>query len=306
MELLKKLCNIHATSGNESLMTDFILDYVHQNQNSWKVQPKVVWGEEFQECVVLVFGTPRTAVFAHIDSIGYTVRYNNELVPVGSPHSVQGTWLTGIDSKGPIRGQLECKSEDDEEGLFINFGREIDRGTDLVFECDFRETNDFVESCYIDNRLGVWNALRLSETLENGIIVFSCGEEHGGGSVPYLAKYIYEQYQVRQALISDITWVTEGVEHGKGVVISLRDRSIPRKKFVDKVVKIASVSSLDFQLEVEGSGGSDGRELQASPYPFDWCFIGAAESGVHSPNEKVHKKDIASMLFMYELLMKEL
>ena len=36
-------------------------------------------------------------------------------------------------------------------------------------------------------------------------------EEHGGGSVGYLAKFIYEKYGVKQAHISDITWVTEGV-----------------------------------------------------------------------------------------------
>ena len=61
----------------------------------------------------------------------------------------------------------------------------------------------------MDNRLGVWNALKVAEKLENGIICFSAWEEHGGGSVGYLAKFIYEKYGVKQALISDITWVTE-------------------------------------------------------------------------------------------------
>ena len=69
---------------------------------------------------------------------------------------------------------------------------------------------NFVQCCYMDNRLGVWNALQVAETLEHGIICFSCWEEHGGGSVGYLAKFIYENYGVKQALISDITWVTKG------------------------------------------------------------------------------------------------
>ena len=38
-----------------------------------------------------------------------------------------------------------------------------------------------------------------------------------------------------QALISDITWVTHGVEHGKGCAILLRDSGIPRKSFINKV-----------------------------------------------------------------------
>ena len=46
----------------------------------------------------------------------------------------------------------------------------------------------------------------------------------GGGSVGFLAKYICnENFNISQALISDITWITEGVKkHGDGVVISSR------------------------------------------------------------------------------------
>ena len=33
---------------------------------------------------------------------------------------------------------------------------------------------------------------RIAESLENGIIVFSTWEEHKGGSVGYLGKFIYE------------------------------------------------------------------------------------------------------------------
>ena len=78
-----------------------------------------------------------------------------------------------------------------------------------MFEPYWRESEKYIQNCYMDNRLGVWNSLKVAENLTNGIIVFSCWEETGGGSVGYLAKYIYEKYNVRQALISDITWVYE-------------------------------------------------------------------------------------------------
>ena len=80
MDLLKKLCQIHAPSGNEEALSLFILDFINQNKRNWKVQPEIFHGEGFQDCIVLVFGRPRTAVFAHIDSIGFTVKYNNEIV----------------------------------------------------------------------------------------------------------------------------------------------------------------------------------------------------------------------------------
>jgi len=224
MQLLKQLCEVHAPAGNEVAMKAFLLDYVEKYKHQWVCEPEIIQGEEFQDCLMLKFGRPRTAIFAHMDSIGFTVRYNDQLVPIGGPEAENGFSLVGEDSLSLI----ECKLKVDGEGqLSYDFPRAIDRGTELVFKCDFRETREYVQSCYLDNRLGVYNALKVAETLEDGIIAFSCWEEHGGGSVSYLSRYIYEQFGVRQALVSDITWVTEGVHHGEGTVISMRDRSIP-------------------------------------------------------------------------------
>ncbi|WP_315984809.1 M20/M25/M40 family metallo-hydrolase [Hymenobacter puniceus] len=239
-----------------------------------------------------------------MDSIGFTVRYGRQLVRIGGPVLDEGIKLVGRDSQGEIVCTL---GSDEETGQpTYEFTRDIDRGTELTYYCDFRETDTTVQSCYLDNRLGVWNALRLCETLENGIVAFSCWEEHGGGSVAYLAKYIYETYGVRQALISDITWVTEGVHAGQGVAISLRDSLIPRRSYVERIRRIAEAAGIAHQLEVEGSGGSDAKELQHGAYPWDWCFIGAPEDNVHSPDEIVDKRDIASMLALYKILMIEL
>ena len=303
MELLKQLCELFGPSGNEKDVKEFILNYVHSQHGSWQVTPQVLQGEVFQDCIILVFGRPRTAIFAHMDTVGFTVRYQDQLVAIGGPDVKSGYDLVGKDSLGPIACKLEVNKENQ---LFYNFGRAIDTGTNLVYQCDFKETPDYVTSCYLDNRLGVYSALRVAETLENGVIVFSTWEEHGGGSMPYLIRHIYENWQIRQALISDITWITDGVRPGQGVVISMRDRNIPRKAYIDKIIGLAKKSGIDYQLEVEGSGSSDGREIQQSPYPIDWCFIGAAEENVHTPAETVHKKDIQSMIALYTYLMEHL
>ena len=302
-KLLRSLCEVHAPSGNEIAMKEFLLAYIQKEKKKWSVKPEVIEGDEFQECIILRFGKPRTAIFAHMDSIGFTVRYFNQLIPIGSPDAEMGSKLVGEDSLGPIECQLEF---DKENHAFYKFDRLIERGTELTYKIDFRETKNFIESAYLDNRLGIYNSLKVAETLQNGLIVFSCWEEHGGGSVPYLAKYIYEKWKIRQALISDITWISDGVEPGKGVVISLRDRNIPRKSYLQRIIGIARKRKVDFQLEVEGSGSSDGRELQTSPYPFDWCFVGAPEQNPHTPHEKVHKHDIKTMIDLYKWLMKDL
>lgn len=307
MEFLKQLCEIQSPSGSEYVMKNFLLSYIEQNKSQWKVQPEIIYGEDFQDCIILAFGNPRTAIFAHMDSIGYTVGYENNLIKIGGPSAKKGAILVGEDSQGKIEGELHTE-EDEHEFLTysLKFEREVDRGTTLTYKPNFREDNDYIQCCYMDNRLGVWCALQVAKTLENGAIVFSAWEEHGGGSVGYLGKFLYEGFGVKQALISDITWVTKGVQHGKGVAISMRDSGIPRRVYLNRIIQLAKESNIPFQLEVESAGGSDGNALQRSSYPFDWCFIGAPEDNVHTPDEKVYKEDIDAMVKMYQYLMKYL
>ncbi|MDD2982840.1 MAG: aminopeptidase [Crocinitomicaceae bacterium] len=307
MKLLQELTAIRGASGDEGAMKDFILDYVEKNKSQWRTQPEVIHGKGFQDTVILVFGKPRTAVFAHTDTIGFTAAYGNTLYKIGGPKTTDGIQLVGSDSLGEIETELMVIEESDgTKNLTYVFERDIDRGTNLTFKPDFRETDEYVQSPYMDNRLGVWNALMLAQTIEDGAIVFSTYEEHGGNSVGFCARYLWEKYELNQALISDITWVTDGVLHGEGVAISMRDTGIPRRSYLNRIVELAKKSNIKFQLEVEGAGGSDGTMLQKSDLPFDWLFIGAPEDNVHSPDEKVFKSDIRDMLAMYQYLMKHL
>jgi putative aminopeptidase FrvX len=297
--LLKTMCAIHAPSGNEVAMKDFLLNYIEKEKGNWKHQPVIYAGDDFQDCIILVFRKPRTAIFAHIDSIGFTVRYDKQLVKIGGPRTDIGFNL--VDEKGN-----EAMLSSTKDALTYKSKHKFERGAELTFKPNWRETKEYVQCCYMDNRLGVYNALKVAETLKDGAIVFSCWEEHGGGSVSYLQKFLQEKYSIKQALISDITWITEGVTHGKGAAISMRDSLIPRRSYVNKVIAIAKKHKIPFQLEVEGSGGSDAKELQMAAYPWDWCFVGAPEDNVHSPDEKVHKADIESMIALYKGLMQDL
>lgn len=303
IKLLIKLCEVFSPAGNENRMTSFILRYVNENHRNWSVKPRIFSGENFQNCVILEFGTPSVAVFAHIDTTGFTARYENQLVPIGSPDVQDGYIVVGEDSLGPIECALRLNEDNH---VLHDFGRGIARGTELVFKPDFKEGKNYIQSPYLDNRVGIFNALKLAEIINNGLIVFSCYEEQGGGSVSFLIKYIYEKYHINKVLISDVTWVTDGIHPGKGVVVSLRDRYIPRKSYVNQIINIAEKSGIDFQVEVEGSGSSDGGEIQLSPYPVDWCFVGPPEERVHSPFEKIHKKDVTTMIDLYKILIENL
>ena len=298
-DFLKKLLSIPSVSGDESGIASWIITYIQQNKCNWKVTPEIYFGENFQDCILLRFGAPRTAVFAHMDTIGFMVRYANQLVPVGGPELIPGTKLVGKDSLGSISCALVVEGDE----LFHDFPRKINRGTRLSFAQDIRVDSEFIQASYLDNRLGVYTALQLCETLDDGWVVFTTYEEHGGGSMPFLLRFIQETFPVKQALISDITWITEGIHPHQGVVLSIRDKFIPRKKFIDRLIELVHKSEIPYQLEVEAYGGSDGREIQCSPYAMDWCFIGAAEDHVHSPNEKVSLKDLDAIIRVYRYLM---
>lgn len=302
-ELLQTLTSIPGASGDEGKVKDFIVRYVETHKNEWNTIPTLFHGGEFQDALILVFGQPKTAIFAHTDTIGFTVGYQNNLIKIGGPRLIDGIQLVGEDSQGKIETELMIiENENGEVQTKCVFDRIIDRGTNLTFKPEFNLSEDFIQSPYLDNRLGVYVALQVAETIENGAIVFSTYEEHGGGSVGFLGRFLFDKYNLRQALISDITWVTDGVKHGNGVAVSMRDQGIPRKSYLNKIINLARDAKIKFQLEVESAGGSDGTMLQKSDLPFDWCFIGAPEDNVHTPNEKVHIDDINEMIKLYRHL----
>nr|WP_294862069.1 aminopeptidase [uncultured Fluviicola sp.] len=306
-QLLQELISIQGVASDESRIKAFIKEYVLKYSSQWKSKPRIIDGLGFQDALILVFGNPRTTVYAHMDTIGYSVGYDNELIRVGGPKNIDGTILIGSDSKGDVEGELMVfENEYNQQRIQLSHDRTIDRGTLLSFKPNFKETKEYVQSPYLDNRLGVFVALQLAETMEHGAIVFSTYEEHGGNSVGACAKYLMNTYDVFQALICDITWVTHGVVHKGGVAISMRDSMLPRRKYLNKIISIANDSGIKFQLEVESAGGSDGSVLQKSDLPIDWCFIGAPEDNVHTPQEKVYKKDIESMIELYRVLMDQL
>ncbi len=302
-ELLKSLSKVHSPSGEEVNMKEYIINYIDQHASKWKVKPQIFQDEYFQDSLVLVFGNPTLAAFAHMDTTGFMVRYQDQLIHIGGPEVSGDEMLVGND----VLGDIECKlALNEEHQMHYKFGRAIISGTSLSYKNNYHESDQFITSPYLDNRVGIYNLLKIAESLENGALVFSCWEEHGGGSVPFLTKFLYEKFQIKKMLISDITWVSDGVAFHKGVVVSFRDKNIPRRSFIDNIVKLTIQNEISFQIEVEAYGSSDAKEIQQSPYPIDWCFIGPPIENAHSDHEKISKQDLDSMLSIYSMLFNKL
>ncbi len=176
----------------------------------------------------------------------------------------------------------------------------------MCFKYDLKEDEEFISSPYLDNRVGIYSALKVAETLENGIIAFTTYEEHKGGGAEIVSKFIYEHFNIQQALILDVTWTTNGIFHKKGPAVSLRDSGIPRRVYIDKIISIIEKSDLIFQYEVEEFGGSDGTAVQRTAFPINWCFIGSPVNNVHSSKEIISKTDIINTIEIYKLLLKKM
>jgi hypothetical protein len=141
--LLKTLCQIQSTSGDESLLKNFIMDFVGQNSSRWKSIPEVIEGEGFQDNLMLVFGSPNTAFYAHMDSVGFTTRYQNQLITIGSPEAITGDKLIGEDGLGPIECSIKI---DKHNNSFHDFKRSIEPGTSLVYKPNFLEADEIITS----------------------------------------------------------------------------------------------------------------------------------------------------------------
>lgn len=309
MQLLKDLLQIQSPSGNELPMRDFLINYIVKNENLFKVKPALHYGQEFQNCLAVSFGVPRTAIFAHMDTVAYMAKYNNTLIEIGSPAGENGDVLVGKEFLTGNEAEVILKKEEDEHGdaaWSYESAKIWHRGTELVYKYNYTEDNDHIYSCYLDNRIGIYNALKVAETLENGMLVFTCWEEHQGGSAAHMARFVHDEFGVKKALISDITWISEGIIMGDGTVISLRDAAIPRRDFVLDIIKVAQENNMPFQIEVEDCGGSDGNEIQKVPYSIDWCFVGVPCDNMHSAREKILKSDLETTIKLYEKLMQAL
>ncbi len=312
--LLRTLCAIPATAGDEGLMADFLVKYFEEHSASFKVKPQIFHGPGFQDMVIAVFGKPRTAIFAHTDTVGYCVAHGKELFKVGNPKAEDGTKLQGFHNgelaQCTLRIEKEKSAKKDKESKPEKYHYEgkvrFEPGTPLTYVPEWKETKKYISCAYMDDRLGVWNALLQAHTLENGALVFGTYEETGGGGAQVAGRFLQEKFGVQQALISDVTLLSDHIKHNKGVAISMRDRGIPRQSFVRKVISIASETDIAHQLEVENAGGSDGISLQNSSYSWDWCFIGPPEDKYHQPGEKVAKADAEAMVALYKVLMERL
>ena len=127
-----------------------------------------------------------------MDSVGFTVRYQNQLLAVGSPDAEEARTWSGMIAMGPSTASLNTIKQH----ALYRFGRVIDRGTPLTYKPNFRGLKQFIESPYLDDRLGI--CLQLAEIEGRTHHLQLLGRTWWRAVVGFLAKHMYETWRVRR------------------------------------------------------------------------------------------------------------
>lgn len=294
MERLRQLQAIEGVSGDEGRVADFVAAALAG-----------VPGARIRRVgdnLIVTRGEPRVAVFAHLDTVGFTLGYDRELIRIGSPDAQSGEAVRSTLNGRVWRGTIAKE----EERWRLAGADDAPPGSRWVFDAPLERSGDDLIGPYLDNRAGVWVAMEIVERCPNVAVAFTVGEEHSGRGALICGRLLHDELGIRQALISDITWHDGPVRRGGGPAVSLRDRFVPRQAFLERVLELAEASGLAYQREIQSDGASDGGVLERSGLPIDWCFVGPAQEAAHSPRERMQWSDLEKTLELYVYLVQHL
>lgn len=280
---LRALVAIEGTSGDEGRIVAVVGERVAAlpGVQTWRIQDNLIaWR-----------GKPQVALFAHLDTVGFTLGYDRELIRIGGPHVSGGEALRSTIDGVTLRGRVGKRGDD----WVLEGAPEAPGGSRWVYDAPLELDGARVRGPYLDNRAGVWSALEVLKAGAPVAVAFTANEEHSGRGASTCARWLWEHLQVSQALISDLTWHTRYIRRGRGPAVSLRDRNVPRQAYLDRVLAAAEASGIPFQREIETDGSSDGGAIERSGVPMDWLFIGAPEEDSHTPAEILDLNDLQEM-----------
>lgn len=286
MEKLMTLLTLPGPSGDEGALTEWLQAEVSA------VAPDAAL-TRLGDSLLVTRGNPTLAIFAHIDTTGFTLGYHNELIPIGAPAARPGDPVratVAASGSGAARGTVRLQGRSEEPRLEPN--GEAMPGTRWVYDREPVREGNWIVAPYLDNRAGVWCALRALERSVNLAVAFTTGEEQHGHGARVSAQWLYTRFGLTDALIVDMTWQTKDIRCGGGCVISLRDAYCPRQSYLSRVMSLADKSGIPYQKEIQSAGSSDGGHLLRSSVPVDWVFVGAPEQDAHTSEERALLSDL--------------
>jgi len=329
VQLLSKLVNAPAPSGFEDMVRGIIVEALEdagfEPQSDQLGNTYVVLGE----------GRPLMILAAHMDEVGFIVRYVDErgflrIIPLGGVRAqmlpgsevvvIGEKLIPGIIGSEPPHtgGQAQQVTF---ENLYVDIGvssREeaeelgVKPGTPLTFAGNFRDWGRRVSGKALDDRIGCYaliEALRGASAPATGsvVVAFTVQEEVGTRGAAALASSLNPNFgvAVEGTIANDTPGVAEDkivTRLGGGAAIRLLDRSmIASRRLAGHLVELAESNSIRYQVQVSPYGGTDaGRFLVAGA---ETAGVSVPSRYIHSPVSLADKLDVEEAVKLLRLVM---
>ena len=331
-ELLRELCLLNGTSGDEKAVRDFIIsrlpddcDYTVDALGNLIVNKK---GETEPK--------NKVALFAHMDEVGFIVTYITEdgFVNVANVGGIDNSALFG--KKLTINGCVgvagakaihQCSSDEAKKipeitDVSVDFGFEskeeaekyISLGDFGYFKSDFVEFgNHLIKSKALDDRLGCGIMLELLQEKSkiNYTCVFTVQEEIGTRGATVSAYTVKPDYAIviETTTASDIPDTPENkkvCKVGKGAVVSFMDRgTIYNKDLYKKAREIADKNGIANQTKTVVAGGNDASAIHKSAGGIKTVAVSLPCRYIHSSASVGSKADMESVKALTKALLEE-
>lgn len=287
-------------------------------------------------------GGPRVAIAAHMDEIGFIVRYIEEngylrLQPVGGfdartlvaqrvkVHAEHGNPLPGVLQPGSKPIHLLKPDESKElrlEELFVDVGmpadvvRERVRIGDMVtMRGAFEKVGDMVVSKALDDRLGVYvmlEAIKAAGRVTADVYPTATVQEEVGLRGATTAAFGIKPdiaIALDTTIAGDIPGIPPDASVTKlrgGTAIKIFDSSqLPNRKLVTHLRDIAESHSIPYQLEVLPRGGTDAGAFQRAQDGIVTATISIPSRYVHTVNEMAAVSDIQASVDLLAQFLRE-
>ena len=272
-----------------------------------------------------VTGGPTILMAAHMDEIGFLVRYVDErgfirLQPLGSldprvllaqrviVHAADGTRIPGVieTTVDPLHfGPPADRKRPDLRDLFVDVGpatSQIEIGDMVTLDRDLVATGERITSKALDDRLGLYimiEAMRRLGDQGSTVVAVATTQEEVGSRGAVVAGYDIDPdicIALDLTVANDIPGVNpdqEVTRLGAGPAIKLMDTTqISHPRIVRHLRDLARQHDIPYQLEVLNHGGTDASLIQRLRAGVAVVTLSVPARYIHTVNETVAITDV--------------
>ncbi|NYZ75071.1 M42 family metallopeptidase [Candidatus Micrarchaeota archaeon] len=338
-DYLKKLSEMHAPSGMEDEVADFM-------QKEFEKHGFNTERDVLGNVIARKGKGKKVLVAAHMDEPAFAVSSVTKegflkFVKVGGLYDgILPTSRVAVHAKERITGVIGAKPphlmKDEEEKkliefeqMFVDIGASsatetaklgIRPGTFITFDSPYRELrNGLALGKAFDDRSGCAALLSLASRLKNfdgceACLVGTIREETGLFGAAMAAFKLEPDFAISLDVTlaggtPDVTEEKIPVKLGAGPALGVIEGGgrglIMSNKLIQWAEKTAAAKKIPMQFEVSDRGRSDASSMQYSRAGVLAASIGIPSRYIHSPNEMVDLKDVENSTLLVEALLKE-